>query len=142
MAKNIKDETLVDALSFCGVKELPEELKGKEVWIKAIALVTKRDGGQSYVAVERDSDGGKKIVRDFGSLSPVAKIEKLYPYMYLSENDVPKFAKDAKDEKIAWLEERDYKKEELEGLTPKGLDKIIINECVKVALNRNKKLNK
>ena len=103
MAKNIKDETLVDALSFCGVKELPEELKGKEVWIKAIALVTKRDGGQSYVAVERGTDGDKKIVRDFGSLSPVAKIEKMYPYMYLSETDVPKFTKDAKDEKIAWL---------------------------------------
>ena len=142
MAKNIKDETLVDALSFCGVKELPEELKGKEVWVKAIALVTKRDGGQSYVAVERGTDGDKKIVRDFGSLSTVAKIEKMYPYMYLSETDVPKFAKDAKDDKIAWLMERGYKKEDLEGLAPKGIDKVVINECVKVALSRNKKLNK
>ena len=138
MIKDIKNETLLEALSYCGVRELPEELKGKEVWIKAIGLVTKKNGSQSYVAIVRDSFGEKKIVKDFGYLSPVSKIEKIYPYLYLSEDDVPKFKNGSKEDRIAWLIERDYKEEELKELTIKKLDKIIIEESVKVVLARNK----
>ena len=138
MIKDIKNETLLEALSYCGVRELPEELKGKEVWIKAIGLVTKKNGSQSYVAIVRDSFGEKKIVKDFGYLSPVSKIEKIYPYLYLSEDDVPKFKDGSKEDRITWLIERDYKEEELKELTIKKLDKIIIEESVKVVLARDK----
>ena len=89
MIKNIKERTLVEALSFCGVRELPEELKGKEVWIKAIGLVSKVDGSQSYVYLERGELGASNIKKDFGTLSPIVKIDKIYPYLYLSGSSYP-----------------------------------------------------
>lgn len=138
MIKNIKDETLVEALSFCGVRELPEELKGKEVWIKAIGLVLKVDGSQSYVYLERGELGASCVKKDFGTLSPIAKIEKIYPYLYLSEDEVPKFSKEDKGEKTSWLIARGYKEEELSTKTPQQINKLVIDECVKAALNKDK----
>lgn len=138
MIKNIKDETLVEALSFCGVRELPEELKGKEVWIKAIGLVSKVDGSQSYVYLERGELGASCVKKDFGTLSPIAKIEKIYPYLYLSEDEVPKFSKEDKGEKTSWLIARGYKEEELSTKTPQQINKLVIDECVKAALNKDK----
>ena len=137
MIKNIKDETLVEALSFCGVRELPEEHKGKTVWIKAIGLVSKVDGSQSYVYLERGELGASSVKKDFGTLSPIAKIDKIYPYLYLSEDEVPKFSKEDKGEKNSWLIARGYKEEELSTRTPQQINKLVIDECVKDALNRD-----
>ena len=137
MIKNIKDETLVEALSFCGVRELPEELKGKEVWIKAIGLVSKVDGSQSYVYLERGELGASLVKKDFGTISPIAKIDKIYPYLYLSEDEVPKFSKEDKGEKTSWLIARGYKEEELSTKTSQQINKLVIDECVDAALNRD-----
>ena len=138
MIKNIKERTLVEALSFCGVRELPEELKGKEVWIKAIGLVSKVDGSQSYVYLERGELGASNIKKDFGTLSPIVKIDKIYPYLYLSEDEVPKFSKEEKGEKTSWLVARGYNEEELSIKTPQQINKLVIDECVKAALNKDK----
>ena len=138
MIKNIKERTLVEALSFCGVRELPEELKGKEVWIKAIGLVSKVDGSQSYVYLERGELGASNIKKDFGTLSPIVKIDKIYPYLYLSEDEVPKFSKENKGEKTSWLVARGYNEEELSTKTPQQRNKLVIDECVKAALNKDK----
>ena len=138
MIKNIKERTLVEALSFCGVRELPEELKGKEVWIKAIGLVSKVDGSQSYVYLERGEFGASNIKKDFGTLSPIVKIDKIYPYLYLSEDEVPKFSKEDKGEKTSWLVARGYNEEELSTKTPQQINKLVIDECVKAVLNKDK----
>ena len=138
MIKNIKERTLVEALSFCGVRELPEELKGKEVWMKAIGLVSKVDGSQSYVYLERGELGASNIKKDFGTLSPIVKIDKIYPYLYLSEDEVPKFSKEDKGEKTSWLIARGYNEEELSTKTPQQINKLVIDECVKAALNKDK----
>ena len=138
MIKNIKERTLVEALSFCGVRELPEEFKGKEVWIKAIGLVSKVDGSQSYVYLERGELGASNIKKDFGTLSPIVKIDKIYPYLYLSEDEVPKFSKENKGEKTSWLIARGYNEEELSTKTPQQINKLVIDECVKAALNKDK----
>ena len=138
MIKNIKERTLVEALSFCGVRELPEELKGKEVWIKAIGLVSKVDGSQSYVYLERGELGASNIKKNFGTLSRIVKIDKIYPYLYLSEYEVPKFSKEDKGEKTSWLIARGYNEEELSTKTPQQINKLVIDECVKAALNKDK----
>ena len=138
MIKNIKERTLVEALCFCCVRELPEELKGKEVWIKAIGLVSKVDGSQSYVYLERGELGASNIKKDFGTLSPIVKIDKIYPYLYLSEDEVPKFSKEDKGEKTSWLVARGYNEEELSTKTPQQINKLVIDECVKAALNKDK----
>ena len=138
MIKNIKERTLVEAISFCGVRELPEEFKGKEVWIKAIGLVSKVDGSQSYVYLERGELGASNIKKDFGTLSPIVKIDKIYPYLYLSEDEVPKFSKENKGEKTSWLVARGYNEEELSTKTPQQINKLVIDECVKAALNKDK----
>ena len=138
MIKNIKERTLVEVLSFCGVRELPEELKGKEVWIKAIGLVSKVDGSQSYVYLERGELGASNIKKDFGTLSPIVKIDKIYPYLYLSEDEVPKFSKEDKGEKTSWLVARGYNEEERSTKTPQQINKLVIDECVKAALNKDK----
>lgn len=139
MVKNNINETLIEALSYCSVKELPSKLEGKEVWIKAIGLVSKADGGRSYVALVRGDNGKPRIVKDFGSLSTVVKVEEIYPYMYLSKDAVPTFEKEDIEGRIEWIKthSEDVNVEELEGKTASQLNKIIISECAKRAISKD-----
>ena len=100
--------------------------------------MSKVDGSQSYVYLERGELGASRVKKDFGTLSPIAKIDKIYPYLYLSEDEVPKFSKEDKGEKISWLIARGYKEEELSTKTPQQINKLVIDECVKAALNKDK----
>lgn len=128
MANNFLGESLISALSYAAVPELPEEDKGENIWIKALALTTRKDGSQAYVALVRGKDGNSKIVKDFSITSAVIhKIEKVYPYLYLDGRVIPTFKdKNSKEDRIAWLQvndgETDYSKCSL-----KELNKAIIN---------------
>jgi hypothetical protein len=97
------DKTLVDALSWAGVKSLPEANNGENFYIKALALVAKRDGTLSYVALRKGRDGKDTIVKDFGSVSQISEIKEVYPYMYLDASFVPEFTTKKKEERIKWL---------------------------------------
>lgn len=137
MAKENKLEmSLIEALSYCGVKELPEEDKKENVWIKSIALVSKKDGSQAYVATVKDKEGNPRIIKDFGSIAAISSIDKHYPYLYLDAKDVPQFKTKEKQERIDWLKiyypERDFSEAGL-----KELNRAVINVSIQEVLKRN-----
>lgn len=54
-------------------------------WLKAIALVKRMNGIESYVLAEHRADGYISYVHDFGPLSPIVSLISVHPYMYLEE---------------------------------------------------------
>lgn len=127
------EQSLFDCLAFCKLSQLPEKEDGKSVWVNAIAKTRKNDGCYYYCYVERDKDGKPKIMRDFGAVRTIVKIEEFYPIVYLDSSYVKKFKKD--DEGTASLIE--YLKSigvkiDFENATRKDLDK----ESIKIAIQR------
>lgn len=139
----IDKKSLLDALSWCGVHELPEEYNGKEVYIKAISLVSKRDGSKSYVAVVKDYEtGNDRIVKDFGSTSMIAKIDKTYPYLYLNSSFLPTFQAKDKDNRIKWLKRKSYgfkTKKDYDSMSMKELNMEIVLMAIKDQLESEMK---
>lgn len=88
-----KTESLKKCLECTNSFELPKEYDEKDgnYWLKAIVLVRKRNMTENYSIAERDTKGKPKVVRDFGVVSPLASIEKIYPYVILDKSLVPKF---------------------------------------------------
>ncbi len=132
---NSLNSSLIECLSFCGVREVPPKDDGENVWIKAIAKVAKVDFTENYVAVAKGKDGEDRIIKDFGNTSAIARVLEYYPYLYLDARFVPKFHDEKKkDEKIKWLAIRqpdvDFSK-----FTLKELNKAVINQAIQDELN-------
>ena len=137
------EESLFDCLAFCKLSQLPEKEDGKSVWVNAIAKTRKNDGCYYYCYVERDKDGKPKIMRDFGAVRTIVKMEEFYPIVYLDSSYVKKFKKD--DEGTASLIE--YLKYEgvkidFENATRKDLDKENIKVAIQKQLADEKKKSK
>ena len=127
------EKSLFDCLAFCKLSQLPEKEDGKSVWVNAIAKTRKNDGCYYYCYVERDKDGKPKIMRDFGAVRTIVKMEEFYPILYLDSSYVKKFKKD--EEGTASLIE--YLKSigvkiDFENATRKDLDK----ESIKIAIQK------
>ena len=73
------EESLIDALSYCDLRDLPEIEDGENVWIRAIAKIAKSDGIEYYAYVEKDKNLNNRIVKDFGSMSSIVKVLEYYP---------------------------------------------------------------
>lgn len=101
-----EQESLIDALSYCSLRELPQADDGEGYWLEALAKVAKRDGTHSYVYVERDIDTLEPTIRkDFGTISGIAFVEEYYPYEYLREEFKTKLAN--KEAKVEYLSKID-----------------------------------
>ena len=128
MQKKKSEESLIDALSWASLRSLPEEDTRENVWIRAIAKVSKRDGSTSYVAMCKDKNGKPTIVKDFGTASGIVETISIHPYQLLETTRVPKFKTRTKEERIEWLKlyvfDEDVKYEEL---SLKQLDKMVID---------------
>ena len=90
-------------MSWASLRELPEKDNGENIWIRALALVSKRDGSKSYVALVKGKNGEDRIIRDFGSVSMIVKIEEIYAFEYLDSSYLPTFDSKKKEDKIKWL---------------------------------------
>lgn len=128
--KNWLEQSLIECLKWAKIPSLPEEDDNENIWIKAIALVEKKDGTESYVAVTKDDNLENKIVKDFGSVSIVHSIKAYYPYLYLSAAFVPEFKTRKKEERIAYLS-KCYRDMDFSGMSLKELDKLIIQRAIK-----------
>lgn len=130
---NVKEESLISCLSYIGLRDLPKEWDKENVYILAVGLVSKSDGTFNYVALKKDKNGKDKIVKDFGNIASLCKIEKVYPYKYLDAAYVPTFKTRAKEERISWLakfgENKDYS-----SMSVRELDKEILNISIQTAL--------
>lgn len=135
MARDLTRESLVSALAHCSLRDLPSVDNGEDVWISAVAKVIKSDGSVSYALVEKDGKGNSKIIKDFGSISAIKKIESYHPFAFLKSSYVPKFKTAKKDERIAYLTKKYGDEEEWSKFTTKELDAIIINKSVESQKN-------
>lgn len=97
------EESLIDALSYCDLRDLPEIEDGENVWIRAIAKIVKSDGLEYYAYVEKDDNLKNRIVKDFGSMSSIVKVVAYYPFSYLKADFMPEFKTKKKEERIAYL---------------------------------------
>jgi hypothetical protein len=126
MAKDILRESLINALSWASLRELPQKDNGENIWIKALALVSKRDGSKAYVALMKGKNGEDRLIKDFGTVSQVVKIEEVYAYSYLDSSYLPQFDSKKREDKIKWLSlqrpDVDY-----ESMTAKELNKAILH---------------
>jgi hypothetical protein len=97
-------ESLLKALSYCSLRELPELDNGEDVWIKALALVTKNNGRDYFVAIEKDPKSLlNRVKKDFGDTGTIVEYKGIYPYLYLSSEYMPKFHDKTKDARVKYL---------------------------------------
>lgn len=84
---NIKEDSLKRALTAKRLSELPKQFRedNGEYWLEAIILTRKRDGSQSYVAGKRKADGKIIYTADYGTMSPIAALISVHPYLYLDK---------------------------------------------------------
>lgn len=96
--------SLIKALSYCSLRELPEVDSGEHTWIKALALVTKNDGSNCYVAIEKDPKTLRnRVKKDFGGTGAIIEYNEFYPYIYLSQDYMPEFHDKTKDTRVKYL---------------------------------------
>lgn len=128
------EKSLIDALSWASLRELPEKDKGEDVYILALALVSKKDGSKAYVATKKTKDGTDKIVKDFGSTAMIVKVEEVYPYLLLDASYIPQFNDKKKEERIKWLTLTDTEGGNYEDMSLKELNKAILNRAIQCHL--------
>jgi hypothetical protein len=129
----IKHQSLVEALSFCALRDVPEEWDKENVYLKALALVRKSDGSESYVLLQKDSEGNDKVVKDFGTSSIIRLTLSVHPFVFLDQRWIPTFKTQAKEERIKWLERYDVDGD-YRSLNKKELDKAIFHKAMQNAL--------
>jgi hypothetical protein len=113
-------------LSWASLRELPEKDNGENVWIKALALVSKRDGSKAYVALVKGKDGEDRLIKDFGSVSQIVKYDEIRPYVYLDSSYLPTFEAKKREDKIKWLALR-RPDVDFEAMNAKELNKAILH---------------
>lgn len=132
--KDYKEKSLLDALSFCDLRQLPEEDKKEFIWVRALGLVEKVNGTSNYVVLRANSVTDYSIVKDFGSTAAIVRVTSVYPYEFLDSKFLPDFKGAKKEERINWLLRNGVQKN-LTTLSIKELDK----ECANLAINKQLK---
>lgn len=136
--RNRSQESLIDALSYCSLRALPEPDDKENVWIRAIAKIAKADGQEYYAYIEKDDNLQNKIVKDFGTISALVKVVEYYPFSYLKPAYMPKFKGKGKEERIAYLTR--YNKDlNVEGLSVKELDRLILKGAIQRQMEQEKR---
>ena len=141
MAKTKKEEkNLLDALSWCGLKKLPEKDNGEDIWLEALAKVSKANGSISYVYIKKNAELKDVIAKDFGDISMIAKVIEVYPFNFLKASFMPTFKGNNKNERLHYLQ-KVYKDKDFSSMTVKQLDTEILKVAVLNQLNYEKQQN-
>jgi hypothetical protein len=139
MKKKRLDETLIDAMSYCSLRELPEVDNGTDLWIRALAKVAKSDGSFSYVYVIKDPDTlDNKVKKDFGTVSAIIKYLEYYPFYYLDARLMPTFDGNTKAERIEYLNKLDPSADHSKK-TLKELNREVVRIVMKYQLEKEKR---
>lgn len=99
--KTAKETSLSRALEEARLQNKgipPRYQDGKDpFWIKAIVLVMKRNMEECYCFYEQNADRYMRLIKDFGTPSPVISIKSIHPFMYLDiDQFIPKGGIEAK----------------------------------------------
>lgn len=133
--KDYKEKSLIDVLSYCDLRDLPDEDKKEYVWVRAVALVEKRDGTQNYAVAKANAIGDYSITKDFGSISAIVNVKQYFPYEFLDATLLPDFKGAKKEERINWLVKNGVNKD-FSSMSAKALDKECTNFAIKQQLNK------
>lgn len=108
--------SLIEALSTAKLPQLPEEYVASDgkVWVLAIVLVTKCNTKRNYAIAINDGDGSPMVIRDFGSVAQIVKIEHIYPYHYMTNMSTPNLRN--KQEIICYLSNAGYSEDDVKYL--------------------------
>lgn len=136
--ENRSEKSLLDALSFCSLRKLPEVEDGENVWLRAIAKIAKADGQIYYAYVEKDENLNNKIIKDFGAISALVRVVEYYPFSYLKPAFMPKFKGNKKEERIAYLT-RYNKDVDYSNYSVKELDRLIMRGAIKKQMEQEKR---
>jgi predicted aldo/keto reductase-like oxidoreductase len=137
MATKKEQETLIDALSFYGLRDLPDEDTKEHLWIRALGKVQKADGTISYVGMSRNDKLEEVISKDFGSISVIRKIIAVYPFEFLDSSYLPKFKTKSKEERIKHLKYEGVNAN-FDDMSLKDLDKLVYHQAMKTQLSQTK----
>lgn len=138
--KDWKNETLIDALSYCALRELPEKDNEEDFWLRAVALVQKTDGTQSYVYVEKSvKDLSNRIMKDWGTSATICNIIEYYPFSFLKAQFMPKFKTQKKEERIKYLTTYDKRDGDWQGYSLKELDAEVLKRAARKQLEQEKR---
>lgn len=85
---NNLEKSLIEALSCEGLPRLPKE-DGDGMWIKAIVKVTKCDNSSNYAIALNSASGNPRIIRDFGNMARIKRIDNIYPYYVMPSEAIP-----------------------------------------------------
>ena len=98
---------LSEILGELGLDKLPnqetKETKKEHIWVKALALVTKKNGSKSYVLLKRDERLKEFIIKDYGCVSAIFNINKIYPFEFLQPQFIQGFSTDNLQQRIDYL---------------------------------------
>lgn len=133
--KDYKEKSLIDVLSYCDLRDLPEVDKKEYVWVRAVALVEKRDGTLNYAVAKANAIGDYSITKDFGSISSIVTVKQYFPYEFLDATFLPDFKGAKKEDRINWLVKNGVNKN-FSSMTAKELDKECTNFAIKQQLNK------
>lgn len=137
------ESTLIDAMSYCSLRGLPEVENGVDVWIRAIAKVAKSDGSYSYVYVEKDLETlENKVRKDFGTAAAIIKYIEYYPFSYLDASYVPEFKTNTKEERIEYLSKVSKYGKNYGKMSLKQLNREVIRIAIKYQLDMEKNRQK
>lgn len=131
--ESIKEKSLISCLAALDLRDLPKEWDKENIWILAVGLISKIDGTFSYASLKKDENGDARVVKDFGNICAIRRVEKVYPYKFLDASFMPMFKTRAKDERIAWLE-RMGEKGNFSEMSAKELEKKVLNVAIQQAL--------
>ena len=133
------EETLIDALSYCSLRELPSPENGVDVWIRAIAKVAKNDGTFAYVYMEKNTETlENKIKKDFGTIGAIVKVLECYPFSYLDSKYMPIFKNNSKEERISYLS-RVRRDKDFSKMTLKELNREVVKMAIIAQLENEKR---
>ena len=130
----IEEKSMLDALSYCDLRDVPEADTNKYIWLRALALVEKADGNRAYVLMEKNENGKDVIKKDFGTTAAIVNIVEVYPFKLLEAQFLPEFQSNDKKNRIAWLDKAGVRGD-LEAYDIKQLDEMILNRAIWNALN-------
>jgi hypothetical protein len=94
--------SLISALSYCSLRELPPACDGNDYWLEALARVAYNNGSNGYVYVKRNETTLElEVKKTFCDSLGIAIILEYYPFEFLRDEFNPKL--DKKDDKIKYL---------------------------------------
>lgn len=97
-----EQQSLIEALSYCSLRERPEPDDGDGYWIEALARVVRYDGSVAYVYVKRDENTLECVIKKvFGDVGGIALVDQYFPFEYLRCEFAPKF--ELKEDKVKYL---------------------------------------